>query len=72
MKECNRIMDTIEHFYGHLEIESCGRLGLCKVEAKKDVALRSGEISAFCQRILEENNKSIQQIEELFGDRTPA
>ena len=72
MKECNRIMDTIEHFYGHLEIKGCGRLGLCKVECKQDVALRSGEISAFCQRITEENNAEIRQIEELYNDRTPA
>ena len=29
MKECERIIATIEHFYGHMEIECCDRLGLC-------------------------------------------
>ncbi len=24
MKECNRIIETIEHFYGHLEIQAAG------------------------------------------------
>ena len=31
MKECERIIGSIEHFYGHLEIECCGSLGLCSV-----------------------------------------
>lgn len=38
MPECQRIIDSIEHFYGHLEIESRGSLGLCSVEYKEDVA----------------------------------
>lgn len=41
MPECNRIISTIEHFYGHLEISSCGSLGLCSVEYKEDVAGRA-------------------------------
>ena len=36
MKECERIIKTLEHFYGHLEIECCGSLGLCSVECKED------------------------------------
>lgn len=52
MKECERVMQSIEHFYGHLEIECCGKLGLCSVEYKEDVAPQSNEIAAFCDRIL--------------------
>lgn len=32
MPECERIISSIEHFHGHLEIESCGKLGLCGIE----------------------------------------
>lgn len=52
MPECERIIGSIEHFYGHLEIESCGRLGLCSVEYKEAVAGRIGEIREFCNKIL--------------------
>lgn len=51
MRECNRIIESIEHFYGHLEIEACGHLGLCSVEFKEMVEARKQEISAFCRRI---------------------
>ena len=51
MRECEKILDTIEHFYGHLEIECCDHLGLCSVENKEDAASRKEEISAFCQKI---------------------
>ena len=50
MGECNRIIESIEHFYGHLEIECCGRLGLCSIENKEEVALRRNEIIEFCNR----------------------
>lgn len=52
MPECERIISSIEHFYGHLEIESCGRLGLCSVECREDVAPRIHEIEEFCRNIL--------------------
>ncbi len=32
MPECERIIGSIEHFYGHLEIESAGHLGLASIE----------------------------------------
>lgn len=48
MPECERIISSIEHFYGHLEIESAGRLGLCSIEYKEDVASRADEIREFC------------------------
>ena len=48
MRECNRIIESIEHFYGHLEIDCCGSLGLCSVEYKEAVADRKDEIEEFC------------------------
>ena len=51
MPECERIIGTIEHFYGHLEIECCGSLGLCSVEYKDDVIGKKDEIDAFCNTI---------------------
>ncbi len=53
MRECSRIIETIEHFYGHLEIEAKGSLGLCSVACKEDVESRRSEIEAFCSRITE-------------------
>lgn len=51
MRECDRIIESIEHFYGHLEVECCGRLGLCSVEYKEAVEPKHGEILAFCDQI---------------------
>ena len=51
MKECERIISSIEHFYGHLEIECCGHLGLCSVEYKEALRDRMNEIEAFCRLI---------------------
>lgn len=51
MKECERLIQTIEHFYGHLEIECCGHLGLCSIENKDDVTPRKQEIKDFCMNI---------------------
>ena len=52
MRECERIIESIEHFYGHLEIECCGKLGLCSIEHKEAVRQRKDEIIAFCDKIL--------------------
>ena len=52
MRECERIIGTIEHFYGHLEIECRGRLGLCGVERREDVDDRLDEIKAFCDQFI--------------------
>ena len=41
----------IEHFYGHLEIECMGHLGLTSVEYKTDVEPRKNEIIEFCSNI---------------------
>lgn len=52
MKECNRIIESIEHFYGHLEILPKDSLGLCSVEYKGDVEKRRSEIEEFCNKIM--------------------
>lgn len=52
MPECEKVMGSIAHFYGHLEIETCGKLGLCSVEYKEDVAGRAGEIKEFVRNFL--------------------
>ena len=51
MPECERLIASIEHFYGHLEIERSGHLGLTSVEYKDDVEPRKREIADFCRRI---------------------
>ena len=52
MKECERVIQSIEHFYGHLEIECVGKLGLCSVENKIDAVSRRQEIENFCGKIV--------------------
>ena len=52
MPECERIIGSIEHFYGHLEIEASGHLGLCSVAYKEIVAERTDEIKTFCDEIM--------------------
>lgn len=49
--ECNRIIGTIEHFYGHLEVECCGSLGLTSIEYKNDLESRKQEIKDFCKTV---------------------
>lgn len=51
MPECQRVISSIEHFYGHLEIACCGSLGLCSVEYRADVEPRRAEIIQFCDQI---------------------
>ena len=48
MKECDRLIESIEHFYGHMEIERCQSLALCSIENKEDVWRRKDEVEAFC------------------------
>lgn len=54
MPECERIISTIEHFHGHLEIESCGSLGLCSVACREDAVSRDQEIREFCKVIADD------------------
>lgn len=51
MRECERIIESIEHFYGHLEIECTDHLGLPSIEYRNMVEPRLNEIAAFCSRI---------------------
>lgn len=51
MKECERIIGTVEHFFGHLEIGFCGGLGLTSVENRLDVEAKKQEIVDFCNKI---------------------
>ena len=51
MKECNRLIESIEHFYGHMEIACLESMGLCSIEYKEDLELRKSEIIAFCNKI---------------------
>lgn len=51
MRECTRIIESIEHFYGHMEIECCSSLGLCSIEYKEAVQQRKNEIIEFCSQI---------------------
>ena len=51
MRECMRITETLEHFYGHLEIICSGRFGLCSVEYQEDVEAHRQEIIRFCAEI---------------------
>lgn len=51
MKECERLIQTIEHFYGHLEIESVDRIGFTSIENKEDLLNHKEEILAFCKNI---------------------
>ena len=51
MPECERIIGSIEHFYGHLEIECKGHLGLTSIEYKENVEPRKQEIIEFCKGI---------------------
>ena len=51
MLECERISGSIEHFYGHLEIEASNHMGLCSTEYKEAVDSRKEEIIQFCASI---------------------
>lgn len=66
MRECDRIVQSIEHFYGHLEIVLSGSLGLCSVEYKEAVEGRKPEIEEFCHKILAENRSRSNRKEELI------
>ena len=51
MPECERLIGSIEHFYGHLEIECSGHLGLTSIEYRENVETRKEEIIDFCRMI---------------------
>lgn len=51
MKECERLIETIEHFYGHMEIECAGKIGFTGIEYKENVEEHRKEIEEFCEDI---------------------
>ncbi|MCR5358187.1 MAG: flavodoxin family protein [Lachnospiraceae bacterium] len=51
MSECEKIIGSIEHFYGHLEIECRGHLGFTSIECRDDVEPIKKEIVDFCMNI---------------------
>lgn len=51
MHECDRIIQSIEHFYGHLKIEAKGHLGLTSIEYKEDLEPRREEIREWASKI---------------------
>lgn len=57
MRECDRLLETIRHFYGHLEVDTRGTLGLCQVENRDDALGRKEEILRFCEDIASRENQ---------------
>ena len=51
MKECNRLIETIEHFYGHMEIECSGHIGFTGIEYKDNIEPHIKDIKEFCDAI---------------------
>lgn len=51
MRECEQIVRTVEHFYGHLHISCSGSLGLCSVENRDNAFERRAEVEDFCAGI---------------------
>lgn len=51
IEECKKIIHTIEHFYGHLEIECCDTFGMTSIESKDDILNRESELIEFCIKI---------------------
>ena len=58
LPECARVIGSIEHFYGHLEISCCGHLGLTGVEYKEDVAGHAAEIIGLCREIVQSQEET--------------
>lgn len=63
MRECERIIASIEHFYGHMDIKCCDSLGLCSVEYKEDLECRREEIVEFCNRLDQMNPEHVPDAE---------
>ena len=51
MKECERLISTIEHFYGHMKIDCTDRIGFCGIEDKECVEKIKAQLLEFCDRI---------------------
>ncbi len=51
MHESERLIQTIEHFYGHLEIECAGRLGFTSIENREDLLKHKTDLMDFCRSV---------------------
>ena len=51
MHECDRLLQTLAHFYGHLNIPCCGTLGLTGIAGKADIPANRQKILDFCDMI---------------------
>ena len=51
MPECEKLIGTVAHYYGHMEIQMSGSLGLCSVENRDAALERADEIRKFCTEI---------------------
>ena len=51
MGECRRIIETIEHFFGHMRIACSGSLGLCATGSRDAAMAHREEIDRFCAEI---------------------
>ncbi len=51
MHECERLLQTLSHFYGHLEITYGGGMGLTGVAGKADIPENMQKILDFCRTI---------------------
>lgn len=69
LPECERVIGSIEHFYGHLEIQCCGHLGLTGVENKQDAAKHEAEIAALCRQIADSADSVIGRTVTVTVDR---
>ncbi len=49
--ESERVASSIEHFYGHLNIEAAGKLCLTNIEYRMNVEAKRSEIIRFCGQI---------------------
>lgn len=46
--ECENILKSIEHFYGHMEIECHGNAYYCKIEDKSDIEPHKPALAKLC------------------------
>lgn len=61
MPECERIISSIEHFHGHLEISIIWKLGLCGIEYKEDLEGMKEQIRKYILPIAK-NGRRVTQL----------
>lgn len=48
--ECQHIIDSIKHFYGHMEIQMCNSFYLCQIKNIDDIVTRNEDIIKQCKQ----------------------